>query len=91
MKADLGGKCERIVTHNDRAEERVKLYTFAVESLVRCGKKKKKPLWILEKYLSAMYFDLYYLQYILQTVLCFQDHPLLLSHPPIVTLDPPNP
>lgn len=41
VKADLGGKCERIVTHNDRAEERVKLYTFAVESLVRCGKKKK--------------------------------------------------
>lgn len=34
VKADLGGKCEHIVTHNDRAEERVKLYTFAVESLV---------------------------------------------------------
>lgn len=51
----------------------------------------KKPLWILEKYLSGMYFDLYYRQYILQTVFCFQDHPLLLSHPLIMTLDLPNP
>lgn len=58
--------------HDDRAEEQVKLNTSAVKPLVRCGKKKRSH-YVFWPLLVSVYFT---------------ECPLLLSLPPVLTLDP---